>query len=52
MSVETRQDRQASLRERGDLSDLFATALVLIRGNKRSELQRQNLRMALQLFQQ
>ena len=52
MSVETRQDRQASLRERGDLSDLFATALVLIRGNKRSELQRQNLRMALQLFQE
>lgn len=52
MSVETRQDKQASLRERGDLSDLFASSLVLIRGNKRSELQRQNLRKALQLFQE
>ena len=52
MSVETRQNKQASLQERGDLSDLFASALVLIRGNKRSELQRQNLRNALQLFQE
>lgn len=46
--MKTRRDE--SLRERGDLSDLFASSLVLIRGDKRSEFQRYTLRNALQLF--
>ncbi len=50
MSVKTSQNKHESLQERGDLADLFASALVLIRGNKRSESQRKNLRHALQLF--
>jgi hypothetical protein len=38
------------LLERGKLSDLFATSLVLIRGNKRTPGQREALQRALQLF--
>lgn len=41
-----------SLQERGDLTDLFATAMVLIRGNKRGPSQRAALRKALQFFQE
>ena len=51
MAVKTGHKDQ-SLRERGDIADLFASALVLIRGDKRNETQRSHLRRALQLFQE
>ena len=48
MSANTRH--KSSLEQRGDLSDLFASALTHIRGNKRNDRQIGNLRQALQLF--
>ena len=48
MAVKT--GHEDSVKERGELGDLHASAMILIRGNKRSESQRAALRKALQLF--
>ncbi len=49
-SVKTRHDRTRSTYHRARLADLFATALTLIRADKRDESQIRRLQRALQLF--